>query len=99
MLKLKKIPILDIIAWCVLFGILIWLILKVFGIINTPVLIEYAPYFGAVYIAGWAMHKLDRATEDIKYLNRNIKEINVNLTEIESDVGLIRKNCPILTKI
>ncbi|MBS3121680.1 hypothetical protein J4434_02240 [Candidatus Woesearchaeota archaeon] len=98
MLNLKRISVWDYLAWCVLFGILIWLLLKVFGIINTPVLIEYAPYFGAVYIAGWAMQKLDRAIEDIRYLNRDIKEIKVDLKDIENDVGLIRKNCSVLIK-
>ncbi len=70
----------DAIAWIVLAGILIWLLLKVTGIINTPILIEYAPYFGAVYLAGWAMHKLDSAVENIKELadfkKQTIYEIN-----------------------
>lgn len=70
----------DIIAWLVLFGILIWLVLKAAGIINSPVLVEFAPYFGAVYLAGWAMHKLDSAVEDIKELGdfkaQTIQEIS-----------------------
>ena len=69
----------DIIAWVVLFLILVWLILRVGGLINTPVLLEYSPVFGAVYLAGWAMNKLNQAAEDIgefKQFNRQtIKEI------------------------
>lgn len=70
----------DALAWIVLGLILLWLILKTVGIINTPVLLEYAPVFGAVYIAGWAMHKLDSVAEDVKDLKKfkdnTIKEVN-----------------------
>ena len=55
----------DALAWIVLILIFFWVILKVLGIINTPLLLEYSPLFGVVYLAGWAMHKLDRASEDI----------------------------------
>jgi hypothetical protein len=75
----NKLSIWDIIAWIVLGLILIWLILKVFGVINTPVLIEYAPYFGAVYLIGWQIHKLESVASDVKDLKRlknaTIKEI------------------------
>lgn len=66
----KRIGIWDIIAWVVLIGILIWLLLKTFGIINTPVLIEYAPIYGAIYLAGWAMHKLESVSSDVKELKK-----------------------------
>jgi hypothetical protein len=76
----KRVNFWDILAWVVLGGIFVWLILKSFGIINTPYLVEYAPLFGAVYLAGWAMKKLDTAVEDIKDLkgfkNSTIDEIN-----------------------
>ena len=73
----NKLSIWDLIAWLVLFLILLWLILKVTGIINTPILIEYAPYFGAVYLAGWAMHKLETAVSDVEKLNK-FKDETVN---------------------
>ena len=76
----RKINILDIIAWIVLAGILLWLVLKVFGVLNTPNLIESAPYFGIVYLAGWAMHKLETAVNEVsnlnKFKNETIKQIN-----------------------
>lgn len=75
----KELNIWDIIAWIVLALILVWLILKVFGIINTPIFIEYAPYFGAVYLIGWQIHKLESVASDVKDLKRfknaTIKEI------------------------
>ena len=77
----------DYLAWIVLFLILVWLILKIVGVIHTPLWLEYSPLLGAVYIAGWAMNKLDRATEDIKELRNDSKRI-------DSDVGIIKNSCP-----
>ena len=82
----KRLSIWDIIAWVVLIGIVIWLLLKVFGIINTPSILEYAPYFGAVYLAGWAMHKLETAVNDVRELK---KFKDATITEINK----IKENC------
>jgi hypothetical protein len=67
---MKKINVWDVIAWIVLVGILVWLILKVFGLINTPILIEYAPYFGAVYLAGWQINKLTNVAREVGELKK-----------------------------
>ena len=75
----------DILAWIILGLILLWIILKMLGVINTPVLIAYAPYFGAAYIAGWAMHKLDSVSNDVKDLKNfagaTVSEINTIKTK------------------
>ncbi len=83
----------DILAWVFLALIFLWLILKVTGVINTPVLIEYAPYFGAVYIAGWAMSILVRATQDINGIKRNLSFLNKNFHNIDKDIEIIKSNC------
>ena len=76
----KRWSIWDIIAWIVLFLILVWLILKTFGIINTPAWLEYAPSYGAVYLAGWQIHKLESVASDVselkKFKNATVEEIN-----------------------
>jgi hypothetical protein len=76
----RKLDIWDVIAWIVLALILIWLILKTFGIINTPLWLQYAPVYGAVYLAGWNIHKLDVVAQDVRELKRfkdiTIEEIN-----------------------
>lgn len=76
----------DTIAWIVLGLILLWIILKIFGIINTPDLIVYAPYLGAVYLAGWAMHKLETVVKDAEELKR-FKDATV------SEINYIKTNC------
>ncbi|VVB83827.1 Uncharacterised protein [uncultured archaeon] len=82
MLK-KRFSIWDILAWVILIGIALWVLLKVLGIINTPLLIEYAPIFGAVYLAGWAMHKLDTAVDEIKDLKHFAKETAEQINNIK----------------
>lgn len=76
----KELNIWDIIAWIVLVLILIWLILKTFGIINTPIWLEYAPLYGAIYLAGWQIHKLETVASDVRGLKKfrraTIQEIN-----------------------
>jgi len=84
----KRASVWDVLAWVVLAGILIWIILKVAGIITTPILIEYAPYFGAVYLAGWAMHKLEVAVNDVQELKK-FKDATIN------EINKIKTNCRI----
>jgi len=77
---MKKLSVWDIIAWIVLLALLVWIILKVAGIIQTPNLLEYVPYFGIVYLAGWAMHKLEAVESNVRDLKNfskaTVKEIN-----------------------
>ncbi|MBT3404674.1 hypothetical protein HN832_02925 [archaeon] len=75
----------DILAWLVLAGILVWLVLKVTGVINTPVLIQYAPYFGVVYLAGWQIHKLSSVAGEVESLKRFEKETVKQIHEIKTN--------------
>lgn len=70
----------DILAWIALAGILIWLVLKTAGIINTPLWLQYAPLYAAVYLAGWQVHKLDGIGKEVeglkKFRNETVKQIH-----------------------
>jgi hypothetical protein len=70
----------DILAWACIIGIFLWLMLKVSGIINTPVLLEYAPYFGVAYLLGWNVNKLSNISKSVnkldKFRDATIKEIH-----------------------
>ncbi len=83
----------DILAWIVLGLIAIWILLKVTGVINTPLWLQYSPLFGAIYIAGWAMNKLDRATDDIKDIKIEIKETKQDVGLVKSEIGKIKDKC------
>jgi len=60
----------DVLAWVALAGILLWVILKMLGIINTPLWLEYSPILAAVYLAGWQIHKLESVSSDVKDLKK-----------------------------
>jgi len=76
----RKLSFWDVLAWIVLLGILLWLILKTAGIINTPLWLEYAPLYGAVYLAGWQIHKLDIVANEVegfkKFRGETVREVN-----------------------
>jgi hypothetical protein len=83
---MKKISFWDVLAWIILALILVWLVLKTWGIINTPNWLEYAPLYGAVYLAGWQMHKLTTVAADAKDLKK-FKEATIN------EINSIKTNC------
>ena len=75
-----KVNIWDIIAWIALISIIVWVTLKILGIIESPLWLEYAPIYSASYVAGWAIHKLSVVSNDVKDLEKfkdeTIKQIN-----------------------
>lgn len=83
----------DVLAWVVLFLMFVWLVLKMLGIINTPVLLEYSPYFGAMYLAGWAMSVLVRATQDINGIKRNLGFLNNKVSDLDKGMEIIKVGC------
>jgi len=91
----RGVTIWDYIAWASLIGVSIWLILKLLGVITTPDWLEYSPLAGVVYIAGWAMHKLDRAGEDIENINGDMKDLRNEIKPINENITKIKAECPI----
>lgn len=77
---MAKLSFWDILAWLALLFIVVWLVLKTFGIINTPLWLEYSPLYAAAYIAGWQIHKLANVANEVHELKRfkeaTIKEIH-----------------------
>ena len=76
----KRMNIWDIIAWIALASIILWVTLKILGVMNTPLWLEYAPIYSASYVAGWAMHKLSVMSEEVnslkKFRDETISQIN-----------------------
>jgi hypothetical protein len=83
----------DYLAWICLAGIAIWVILKVLGIINTPIWLEYSPLYGAVYLAGWYMNKLERAIVDIKDMKTDISNMKTDISNIKTEINSMKTKC------
>jgi hypothetical protein len=77
----------DWLAWIALGFILVWLILKTLGIINTPLWLTYAPLYAATYVAGWQVNKLNNLSLEFKgFRKETVKQIN------EIKLGCARKH-------
>jgi len=82
----KRLNFWDILAWVALGSIVLWTILKITGIINTPLLIEYYPILAASYAFGWQMHKLSNVAEDVGEL-KNFR------SETIKQIHSVKENC------
>ncbi|MBT4135321.1 hypothetical protein HOD75_00695 [archaeon] len=83
----KRNNILDIFMWILIYiGAIIiigWYLLKILGIINTPIWIEALPYFGGgLSIAGGA-YQLGRILKGIEITNRKVNNIGNKLISFE----------------
>ena len=85
----KKLNLLDILAWIALVSIVIWVLLKIIGVLNTLLYIEYYPVLDVSYVIGWQMHKLSSVADDVKGLkrfkNETVSEINDIKTNCKSN--------------
>lgn len=63
--------------------ILIWALLKSFGIINTPVWIEMIPYYGIAFAVISAAYKIGDFSQWIK---QNLKNHEKRLVKIENKI-------------
>jgi len=81
----------DVSPWVVLAGITLWLILKVTGVINTPLIVEYAPIFGAVYVAGVMVNKLHTVAKDVLEMKNDVKNIDKRVYHVEGGLLLVTK--------
>ena len=73
------------ISWSVL---ALWLILKVTGVINTPIWLEYGVPIASLLIGVLALHS--NIFDSIKQLAIGFATLDVKVDNIESDVGILK---------
>jgi len=88
---IKNKSIFDILTWIALAWILIWLALKVMGILKTPLLLEWSPAFAAVYIVGRAMQKLVTVENIAKQIGKDVRRLDKDFRSLEFEHNLITK--------
>lgn len=81
-----KINVWDVLAWVALASIVVWVTLKIIGVINTPPWLEYGPIYSAAYVAGWMVHKL-------KTVEQEIHEMKQFKQETIKQIHLVKENC------
>ena len=87
-----------IIFWLSLLSILVWLILKVLGIINTPLWLELFPLFSAIFGAGAFFQMSFDMRKRLSKLENRTEKIASGLTTVEFDIKYIKKEMQNLGK-
>ena len=74
----------DIIFWIALLVLLVWIILKAFGFINTPAIVEIIPYVSGIFIAGAVWQQFRNMQDDL----HQIKEATRRFLRVEHEHDL-----------
>ncbi len=81
----------DIIVYAFLFSIIVWVLAKAFGLINSPALVEMYPYIALAITATVAYSKLTynqaKLSTDQKHMMKSVEQIPQileRLTRIEA---------------
>ncbi len=80
----------DFIFWTSMSVILVWIILKGFGIINTPVFIQLIPYAGGIFAFGIFFQMIKDLKEQIKDIKSEVKEVKVDITSVKVDLSGVK---------
>ena len=97
----------TIIFWLSMLYILLWVILKATGVINTPELIELSPIITAIFGAGvffqmmrdmkYRLDKLeDRTYHGFEEVNTRFKEVDLRFKEVNSHIISIAKRLAVV---
>jgi len=76
---------LDVMFWIALIALVIWIVLKAFGFINTSMIVEVIPYLSAVFIAGAIWQQFRNMQGDIL----DIKRVVSRFLRIEHEHNLV----------
>lgn len=80
----------EIVYWIALGYIVIWLLLKVIGVINTPVWLEYSPLFAAIFAAGGAMQKMRGMDKTIHAIGSDVKAIKEGFVQLRAEHDMFK---------
>ncbi len=83
---MNKIKIYDIIFWTSLLVIAIWIVLKMFGVINSPVWIEMVPYLGLIFAAGSFYQSVRSMKLDISDFKLRMSGVELKTHNIEKEL-------------
>jgi len=85
----KSFDIYTAIVWASLLSILIWALLKSFGIINTPDIIKMLPLFSAVFGAGAFFQKFLQLNEKVAIMEQRLTKVETKLTIVETRLAIV----------
>jgi len=86
--KMSPWQLLFYVSWAV---IALWLILKLAGVINTPVWLEYGVPLASVLLGIFGMYQ--NILEQLKSLTVGFATLNAKLEHVDKDVDTLKKHC------
>tara|TARA_Y100000034_G_scaffold98457_1_gene120621 strand:- start:809 stop:1087 length:279 start_codon:yes stop_codon:yes gene_type:complete len=90
-----KMDIRDILVWLFLALALLIILLRIFGVINTPLYVEYLPAILVVFSAGIAYQKLISSVDVIgrrtRYLGGKMESVELRLKDYDNRIVSLEK--------
>jgi hypothetical protein len=74
----------DVVIWVSLVIILIWVLLKSFGIIHSPLWVEMIPYYSGLSFLLGIVYKAGKIVETINYMGYDIKVLKNKFDSFEN---------------
>lgn len=81
----------SIIFYVLMLSVIVWFILKVTGILQSPSVIELYPWFAMAVGAGVAYGKITTTLKNINHKLAELKDIPQRLTHLETTCKLTHK--------
>ncbi len=82
---MEKISIGEAIAWIGLFLLIVWIILKLFGIIQTPEIFETAPIIMLALILGGLLSDIKNIKSDVRDVKSEVRNLGGSLMKLGQD--------------
>jgi len=74
----------DFILYLSLIILAIWILGKMFGIIHSPVWVEYIPYAAGLMGAGAFLEMVKRMGKDLKEVSQKVSDIDSRVIRVEA---------------
>ena len=101
----------DILSWIAFAIVFLYFLLKILGVLNSPVSIDVITLLSGAYLLGRHVKKIDIVVDDVEYLKKDVghlksgfnslkKDINylkLDADDIKVDVRKLNRKCPVLT--
>lgn len=80
----------DLLFWSSMGVIVVWMILKAIGVINTPMFVQLIPYAGGIFAFGVFFQMMREFKNEIKSIKEDTKELRKTDQSLVSDVSQIK---------
>ena len=73
----------DVLAWLAFAYVVIYLLLKAAGVLNSPLAVDVAAIASGAFFVGKYFQKIDFCSREIEYVKTELRETNRELYQID----------------